>query len=230
MRYSLLPSARKTPHYGFLLAVLLVLFVVAPVLPAEWTGYGVELFFQLALIASVYSVVWQTRHRLPFLSLAAVTVAARWSDMVLDHGGFSVVSIVLVILLLCYTVGLIVVELFRMQEVDVNTILAAIVAYMLTAVAFASLFELIELLQPGSFAGLPAQASQQDIEHFLLYFSVVSLTTVGYGDVSPVSDIARSTAALEGLFGTLYLAVMIARLVSLHGAPSTADSEDKSSS
>jgi hypothetical protein len=50
----------------------------------------------------------------------------------------------------------------------------------------------------------------------LLYFSLVSLTTVGYGDIVPVSGLARPVVVLEGVFGTLYLAVMIARLVGLH--------------
>lgn len=56
------------------------------------------------------------------------------------------------------------------------------------------------------------------MEHALLYFSFVSITTMGYGDIVPVSALARSSASLEGVFGTLYLAVMIARLVGLQSA------------
>ena len=63
---------------------------------------------------------------------------------------------------------------------------------------------------------LPASGLQPDVEHALLYFSLVSITTMGYGDILPVSALARSFASLEGVFGTLYLAVMIARLVGLH--------------
>ena len=54
----------------------------------------------------------------------------------------------------------------------------------------------------------------------MLYFSFVCITTMGYGDIVPVSDIARPLAVLEGVFGQLYLAVMIARLVGLHIASS----------
>jgi len=218
MRYSLMPSAQTAPHYGVLLLVLLVLLVVAPLLPSERAGYGVELFFDLVLVTGAYSAAWQSRHRLPFLVLTAATLAARWTDMVLDHSGFSMASIVLVFVWLSYATSLIVTAMFRTREVSTNAILGAIVAYVLAMVAFASLFELVELIQPGSFTGLPVGQSQNDIEHALIYFSVVSITTMGYGDITPVSALARSLASIEGMFGTLYLAVMIARLVGLHSA------------
>ena len=218
MRYSLMPSARTTPHYGVLLLVLLILFVVAPLLPAERVGYGVELFFDLVLVTGAYSAAWQSRHRLPFLVLTAVTLAMRWTDMALEHTAFSLASIVLAFLWLVYAIGLIVTALFRMEKVNTNAILGAIVAYVLTAVAFAMAFLLIELLQPSSFSGLPTGGVQRELEHALLYFSFVSITTMGYGGILPVSALARSTASIEGVFGTLYLAVMIARLVGLQSA------------
>lgn len=227
MRYSLMPSAQAAPHYGVLLSVLLILLVVAPLMPSDRAGYGVELFFDLVLVIGAYSAAWQSRHRLPFFALTAVTLATRWTDMVLDHGGFSLASIALVILWLCYAVALIVMALFRMREVGSNAILGAIVAYVLATVAFASLFQLVELLQPGSFTGLPVGGEQNDIQDALIYFSVVSITTMGYGDITPVTALARSLSSIEGMFGTLYLAVMIARLVGLHSSRGPGDSSPK---
>ena len=219
MRYSLMPSAQATPHYGVLLVVLLILWAVAPLVPDQ-ADYVVELILDLVLITGAYSAAWQSRHRLPFLTLTVVTLVTRWTDMILDITGFSLVSIALVLAWLVYTIALIVAALFRMQRVSTNAILASIVAYLLTALAFASCFELIELTDPGSFTGLATGATERAISHALLYFSFVSITTMGYGDILPVSELARSSATLEGVFGTLYLAVMIARLVGLHGSPS----------
>lgn len=216
MRYSLMPSAQKSPHYGALLVVLLILLVVAPMVH-DRAGYGVELFFDLVLIVGAYSAAWQSRHRFPFLALTIITLAMRWADMALGDVGFSPASIALVVLWLAYAISLIVVALFRMEKVSTNAILGAIVAYVLSAVAFASGFELIERLEPSSFSGLPVGATAADVGNALLYFSIVSITTMGYGDILPVSELARSVAGLEGTFGTLYLAVMIARLVGLHG-------------
>ena len=143
--------------------------------------------------------------------------------MVLDHSGFSLASIALVILWLGYAVALILTALFRMREVGTNAILGAIVAYVLVAVAFESLYLMVELIQPGSFTGLPYGGNQAELESALLYFSVVSITTMGYGDITPVSALSRSLASIEGMFGTLYLAVMIARLVGLHSSRPTDD-------
>jgi hypothetical protein len=216
VRYSLMPSAQKSPHYGALLVVLLILLVVAPMVH-DRVGYGVELFFDLVLIVGAYSAAWQSRHRVPFLALTIVTLAMRWADMALGHVGFSPISIALLVLWLTYAASLIFVALFRMEKVSTNAILGAIVAYVLSAIAFASCFELIERLQPSSFSGLPVGSTAADVGSALLYFSIVSITTMGYGDILPVSELARSVASLEGVFGTLYLAVMIARLVGLHG-------------
>ena len=223
MRDSLMPSAQKAPHYGVLLLVLLILLVVAPLMPSERADYGVELSLDLVLVTGAYSAAWQSRHRLPFLVLTAATLVTRWTDMILDHSGFSLLSIVLLILWLGYAVALILTALFRMREVGTNAILGAIVAYVLATVAFGSLYLMVELTQPGSFTGLPDGGNQADIQDALIYFSVVSITTMGYGDITPISGLARSLSSIEGMFGTLYLAVMIARLVGLHSSRPTDD-------
>jgi hypothetical protein len=137
-----MPSTQKSPHYGALLVVLLILIVVAPMI-GDGAGYGVELFLDLVLIVGAHSAAWRSRHRYPFLALTVVTLGMR--------------------------------------------------------------------------SGLPVGSSAADVGSALLYFSIVSITTMGYGDILPVSELARSVAGLEGVFGTLYLAVMIARLVGLHG-------------
>ena len=109
-------------------------------------------------------------------------------------------------------------ELFRRQAVTTNTILSAIVAYLLIAVAFAALYQILELSESGSFLGIPEAATAHQLSNEMIYFSLVSLTTMGYGDIVPASSLARPLAALEGVFGALYLAVMIARLVGMHVA------------
>ena len=217
MPYSLMPSSQKTPHYGILLLVLVILWMAAPLVP-DRADYVVEFFFDLVLITGAYSAAWQSRHRWPFLTVTAVTLMVRWADMILDHGGFSLVSTALAVAWLVYAVALVVADLFRMESVRINAILGAIVAYMLVAIAFALCFEVIEWLEPGSFSGLPTGGSARELEHAFLYFSFVSITTMGYGDILPISELARSSATLEGTFGTLYLAVMIAKLVGLHGS------------
>ena len=196
----------------------MILLVVAPIAPKR-AGYGVEFFFDLVLFVGAYSAAARSRHQIPFWVLTIVTLAFRWSDIAIGRDGFSPISTLLVIVWLVYAVSMVVSALFRMRKVNTNAILGAVVAYVLAAVAFSSCFELLESLQPSSFSGLPEGADSHATSNALLYFSFVSITTMGYGDILPVSELARSLACLEGVFGTLYLATMIARLIGLHGQP-----------
>src|SRR5262245_10238163 len=102
--------------------------------------------------------------------------------------------------------------------VTVDTIAGAICFYLLLGVIWAIIYALIELAHPGSFldGGRPvASAGHHSLVPELLYLSLVTLSTLGYGDILPVNPHARMLAALEGIIGPLYLAVLIARLVGL---------------
>jgi hypothetical protein len=102
-------------------------------------------------------------------------------------------------------------------EVSPAVLQSAVSVYLMMALVWSELFELLEILQPGSFAFAPGpEALQGDIRSSLLYFSVITLTTVGYGDITPVSPPARSLAMLESVGGVLYMGITIAKLTSLY--------------
>ena len=104
----------------------------------------------------------------------------------------------------------------RLQKrVTTNTVLAAVSIYLLLGATFVPLYGLIETVQPGSFVDNVAP-DERIVWQQLLYYSYVTLNTVGYGDVQPVTPWARSLSTLEAVLGVLYVAVAIARLVSLY--------------
>ena len=82
---------------------------------------------------------------------------------------------------------------------------------MLVGLICADAYKLIYIIVPGSFAGIPVHDSSVNRSTWV-YFSFVSLTTVGYGDITPVTRVARSIANLEALIGQLYPAIVLARL------------------
>jgi len=82
---------------------------------------------------------------------------------------------------------------------------------------WANLYSIIELLHSGSFQLVESFSSPQDLKLNMIYFSFTTLTTLGYGDITPLSPYARSFANLEALIGQLYPAILLARLVSLQG-------------
>jgi hypothetical protein len=99
-----------------------------------------------------------------------------------------------------------------------DRIFAAVCVYMLIGYAWTFAYALIEDLQPGSFVALTTIPSNNYVERVLQmrYFSFMTLTTVGYGDIVPHSPVARTVAGLEAITGQIYLTVLVARLVGLH--------------
>jgi hypothetical protein len=123
------------------------------------------------------------------------------------------------ILFLGYTVAVIVRSIFLEAEVTLDTINGALCGYLLIGLLFGNLFGLIERLWPGSFdfrdvsSSLVAAGGEQ--RSLLRYFSLVTLTTLGYGDITPHSPAARTLAWLEAMAGQFYVAVIIAGIVAI---------------
>jgi hypothetical protein len=90
----------------------------------------------------------------------------------------------------------------------------AVAAYLLVAYVWALAYQLLALSDPVAFA-FPATAGPQTLRFRLVYFSLTTLTSVSYGDITPLNPLARSLAALEGMIGQLFPVILLARLVSL---------------
>jgi hypothetical protein len=104
---------------------------------------------------------------------------------------------------------------FSRGRVTPHRIQGAIVLYLNCAIFFFALYQLINLLDPNAFNGLSQGPNEQGSGAGLLYFSFSTLTTAGFGDISPVNPIARNMANLESVIGALYPATLIARLIGL---------------
>jgi hypothetical protein len=105
-------------------------------------------------------------------------------------------------------------QVFRPGRVSVHRVLGAVAVYVLLATAWGTAFQALSILQPGALRGAAGPATFDEA----MWLSFITITTTGYGDVLPVSSLARSLAALEVLVGVLFPAILISRLVSLvHG-------------
>jgi hypothetical protein len=218
---------QRVPRNAFLLIALLTLIVVSPAVTNNGSGWLFELFFDGILLAGVHSV-GPGKHRWPFLVLTVFTLGIRWSEHLSGVVALDVGALFVTLIWLGYAVWIIIAHLFQRRDVTLNTLLGAMVAYLLVAVAFTLVFEIIELQHPGSFSGLSVSAGddRQELSSSMVYFSLICITTMGFGDIVPISGLARPVAVLEGVFGQLYVAVMIARLVGLHSARSADDPKD----
>ena len=117
-----------------------------------------------------------------------------------------------------FTVIIILSFIFREREVTINVIYSSIVVYLLIAIMWSFVFSVLESIHPGSF-----KIGKDQIEvgrSLFIYYSFVTITTLGYGDITPITAIANSFSFLEAVIGQIYLVVLVARLVGMHIAQS----------
>jgi hypothetical protein len=121
-----------------------------------------------------------------------------------------------------FVVFLLVREIVRSRRVSLDTILGGISVYLLIAVLYTSLYSALEIVNRGAFLDggellkdLREEASNVGRYPALSYYSLVTMTTLGYGDITPVTSLARNLAASQAVLGQLYVAVFIAFLVGL---------------
>lgn len=164
---------------------------------------------RLATTVVVLSAVLASRHRrryiVPMVILVAAWLVATWSV----SGKPGPTEDAILVAILFYLVVLITGHLVRAHKISPDDISAATAVYFCLALAWAVSYRMIDTLLPGAFSvafegGLSAP----------IYFSLTTITTLGYGDITPVAPIARLWATLESVVGLLYVAILISRLVS----------------
>jgi hypothetical protein len=174
------------------------------------------------LLAAVRAFFKNRRHFLACIALgiAAITVGVlgRYVPSI-DHRWFTVLALALDTVLLSYLILLISADVFTTTEVDADTICGSVSVYLLISGVFASVYSILILIEPSSFL-LPEAPIGADVslgpDRLMAYFSLITITTVGYGDITPQSELARSLANLEAIIGQVYLTVLVARLIGRH--------------
>lgn len=210
IRDSFIWRSYRRIRYAFLFFSLLLMLVLTPVAAALGLPQTViRLLCGFALIAAVMPNGTK-RNRLALLGAIVLIVLVRFAserdDVPISPG--SMLGLFGAIGLLAAAAALRVVVTAR--TVDSEVIYAALSTYLLAGIFFAQLHLSVETYWPGSYSG-PSEFSEASA----LYFSFVTLATLGYGDFLPKTDLARGVTVFEVIGGQLYLAVMVARLVGL---------------
>ncbi len=180
-----------------------------------------DVFVSAVLISGMYAVSHKRSTFITGLVLGLPVLMIQWMGYFFETPTIPIVRELLGIAFSGYLGCAIISFIFREEKVTSDLINGAICVYFLIGFMFTYVFSALEAAHPGSFA-----MSNADLIHrqYFSYFSYVTLTTLGYGDITPVSNVARSLAVLESMIGQLYIAVTIARLVGLHIAHSQRDS------
>lgn len=160
-----------------------------------------------ALVTAVAAIVFAWTRNLP---LGATTTELH-----------SLIHHALMVVFLGFAVIVILVNIFASRAVTADDILGTICGYLLAGACFANAFALAELFVPGSFSVVQESEALRDSHSrtaLFNYFSLVTLTTMGYGDVTPVRPPATAIAMLEAVFGQFYIAIVVAQMVGLRMA------------
>jgi Ion channel len=205
--------AYRRRRFAILFCVLLLTletYAAVAALGLKWNP--IEFLLAVSLVAAVGGAAHPRDRSL--LAFGAAFVAIRTLEGVVGMGaGLSLSRTLLVIVGLMATVAT-VSHVMRPGAVDAERIFAALDTYLLAGVLFGVSYWMLEQALPGSF-GVSRGGSLTQAK--AIYFSFVTITTLGYGDVVPTGDAARGLAILEAVGGQMYLAVLVARLVSLYG-------------
>jgi len=201
-----------------------------PGLFSDYSGALISILFALVLIASLYLVATEKKHLLIGLALAAPALLTHWSFGVLPEITRLTINASFQILFLSYVCTQILTYLIRARKIESNVIYAALCLYLMLGLVWTFAYFLIEINSPGAIALkiefdlLTDNPRELMIE--IMYFSFVTITTLGYGDITPISPLAQSLVIIQAFVGQIFVAIVIARLVGLQIAAQIHDDQE----
>lgn len=209
-------------RFTVLLILLIGLVGVVPFFEGHNSALAlVRLMLSAALLAALYA---STRHARDLIIAAAFLIpglTGRWLSNYGLNKELEVGAAICITIFLALVISGVLRQVLSPGRVTYDTISGAICAYLMIGVTFSFVYLAMELQWPGAFTltgtvTLASLAKTHDELQRLIYFSFITLTTLGYGDIIPAVGPARAVSALEAIVGQMYVAILVARLVALH--------------
>jgi len=203
-----------------LLVALGLLFVSAPFVQDLPQG---DLLESLLLTIVMVSAVWVVGSRRKVLILALVlltpALAGKWINHFRPDLLHPAIFLGAAVAFFAFVITRLLTFIVRAPRVDANVLCAGVAGFLMLALVWVPAYAAVARLNPHAFTLPVGPDAPATLDGFsALYFSVITLTTVGYGDIAPLSRVARMLAMIEAITGMFYMAVLISRLVSLHSS------------
>ncbi len=200
------------------LFISLLLFLLSGAIVAEFTNIfskgAFGLIIVLMLIASIRSLHTDKSWKYVIFFLVPVFVTLN----ILEHIFTGKIYLFLVLLtLLVFFIGIIIKAFYQVLfvgDIDANKIIGSLTLYMLLGLVWAVIYMIIMLFDPTAFSGIEVTSWQAGFSR-MAYYSFVTLTTLGYGDILPKNHIAEFFAYMEAVIGVFYIAIIVSSLISL---------------
>ena len=207
--------------YEFLLAAQILLSFVSPLFSSySYSRSIIDIAISVVFFSAIYVVSNSRKHFIIGMVLMLPTLLLIWGVNFYGNETLEFIPLIGSILFFCYIAVLILVDIFRSEMVTLDIIAAGITVYLFFGNICGFIYAIIGHVDPNAF-NIPAATAAYLGDNLVnvssaMYFSFVTLTTLGYGDITPVNDFARSLAFLEAAMGQIYLTVLIASLVGIH--------------
>ncbi len=224
--FAALATRARKGRFTLLAVILVTVFLIVGTIANDQLREALgHTAFSGLLLFTIWAV--EARYRKVTMVLVAPALLSLWILHVSGSHASRFVGFSLSFGFLVLLTGAVLFAVLRDTAVTADTIVGAMCAYLLLGLTWGSAYALVALHSPHAFAVAPSlqttapwDSPTSPMAPLLHYFSFVTLSTLGYGDITPVSPLARALAVLEGMVGQLYVAVLIARLVGIHTAGS----------
>jgi len=213
----------------FLLVAFLFLLLAAPILaPIFNLRLLFDVFLTMVFASAIYAASDKKWHFIANTIFFLVTASAIWIDYIIPDRVFYLTSQSMALIFFLFAGLRVIGGLLKAEKITANAIFAAIVVYLIAGVVWASIYSILEIVNPASLnIEIP---NVREASYRLVYFSFVTLTTLGYGDIAPQTNIASAFVIVEAIFGQMYITVLIAWLVGRYIAGGTGTVSRKSPS
>jgi Ion channel len=196
--------------------IVLNTFVLVPFTHSRFGEISHSVIYSMILISGVFSMGATLKAKVSIVILAIFSFMIRWLSILYPTTlAIDIVDDVCSILFLTALATFVLWHIFKDGDITFHRIQGAITTYLIVGLAFSKAFHLIFLLDNHAFIMPILQQDSESYYSRFVYFSYVTLTTLGFGDITPVNLGAKSLVMIEGLIGQLYPAIMITRLVTL---------------
>jgi hypothetical protein len=212
-------SPQKLLHskerFLILLCLILGLLVLVPILNRFVAAHIFQDIFLTAIAASMlYTIGHKRRYVIAGVLFAIAMLTSLWLQYFFQNKGIAAFAMIAGILFISVVIASILGFMFKFEGVNRELIYTAILLYLLAALLWAFPYTFLELIDPASF-NIELDQPQSYLLVFQ-YYSFVTITTLGYGDITPVTEVAKAFSVLEAIVGQLYLVVVVAWLVGMH--------------
>lgn len=208
---ALIASSTQYKMFNFMVSILLLL-VLSAVLEGTKCGFlMVNTMSSLVFLLGVYAVGKNKRSLIILIILGLPWFLSEWAFTKSSRTIFTSM------LFFIFVTVTILEHILKSDEVTTDTLYGAVCVYLLLGIMWASIYGFLEYVTPGAvFEGYDKDINTKMSTNELIYYSYTTLATLGYGDITSVTPVGRILSVLEAIFGQLYIAFLVARLISIY--------------